>query len=325
MKKTTFSGIQPSGIIHIGNYLGAIKNWVDMLDAYDCIFSVVDYHAITVKYEPPDLRERISEAVKTLIAAGIDPERCTLFIQSHVPEHMELTWIFNSVALIGELERMTQYKEKKLQNPENLNAGLLTYPVLQASDILLYKAGVVPVGEDQEQHLELTREIARRFNKRFGVTFPEPQTLLSKVPRIKGLDGSAKMSKSANNFIALVEERQDIWDKLKVAVTDPARKRRSDPGNPYICNIFALHNCFSSKEEISYVEKGCKTAGIGCIDCKRILFENIDKVIAPIREKKKELDKKSGYIREVVAGGGERCRQRAQATMREVKEKIGVL
>ena len=324
MKQRVFSGIQPSGVIHIGNYLGAIRSWINLLDKYECIFAVVDYHAITVTYKPTELQARILEAAKTLIAAGLEPEKCTLFVQSQIPEHTELTWIFNAITPVSDLERMTQYKDKKLQNMDNINSGLLTYPLLMASDILLYKAQVVPVGDDQVQHLELVREIARRFNNRFGVTFPEPQPLLGKAQRIRGLDGNAKMSKSQNNYIALMEEEDELWDKLRVAVTDPARKRRNDPGNPCICNIFTLHSYFSSDEEIKWVEKGCKTADIGCIDCKKTLFKNVNNYIKPLREKKKELDKNQNYVRNVLENGRKRCSRQAKETMEEVREKIGV-
>jgi tryptophanyl-tRNA synthetase len=325
MRERIFSGIQPSGVIHIGNYLGAIKNWVKLIEEYECIFCVVDYHAITVQYSTEEFRERILEAAKTLIAAGIDPERCTLFVQSRVPEHTELTWILGAVTPVSDLERMTQYKDKKQQNMDNINTGLLTYPILMASDILLYKTNAVPVGEDQVQHLEFTRELARRFNSRFGSTFPEPKTLLGEAARIKGLDGNAKMSKSLNNYIALMEEKDEIWNKLRVAVTDPARKRRTDPGNPFICNIFSLHKLFSSDDEINMVEKGCKTAGIGCIECKQILSKNMNVALSPFREKKKELDKNKGYVLDVLEEGRKFCSTIASETMKDVREKIGVM
>ncbi len=324
MKKRVFSGIQPTGIIHIGNYLGAIKRWVDLIEEYDCIYSIVDYHAITVSYDPKELPIRIIESAKILMAAGVDPDRVTLFVQSSVPEHTELEWILNTITPVGDLERMTQYKDKRQQNVENINTGLLTYPVLMASDILLYKAEVIPVGEDQKQHLELTREIVRKFNRRFGNTFPEPQTLLGVAPRIKGLDGNAKMSKSLNNYIALIEEKEDIWNKLRIAVTDPARKRRNDPGNPEVCNIYSLHKYFSSEEEIEKVNKGCRNAEIGCVECKKILAENMDRVIAPIREKKKSFDGKENLVREILYSGAEQARKIAVQTMEEVREKIGV-
>jgi tryptophanyl-tRNA synthetase len=325
MREKIFSGIQPTGVIHIGNYLGAIKNWVSLLDEYDCKFCIVDYHAITVMYPPGEMSERTAEAAKTLIVAGLDPEKCTLFIQSHVPEHTELAWILNAVTPITDLERMTQYKDKRQQNMDNINTGLLTYPVLMASDIILYKSHVVPVGEDQVQHLELTREIARRFNARFGYTFPEPRALLSEAPRIRGLDGSAKMSKSMNNYIALIEDEKTLWEKLRTAMTDPARKRRSDPGNPWICNIFALHRYFSSQEEVDYVEKGCKTAGIGCIECKKILFKNINEFMKPLREKKQSLDEDPDYVRAVLDDGKTICSREARETMSEVRQRLGLL
>lgn len=325
MAERVFSGIQPSGVIHVGNYLGAIKNWVSIIDSYDCIFCVVDYHAITVSYSPSELRERILETTKTLIASGIDPEKCTIFVQSRVPEHTELTWIFNAVTPVSDLERMTQYKDKKLQNMDNINTGLLTYPILMASDILLYKTNAVPVGDDQVQHLEFTREMARRFNSRFGNTFPEPKTLLGEATRIKGLDGNAKMSKSLNNYIALMEEKEEIWKKLKIAVTDPARKRRTDPGNPHICNIFALHRLFSSEEETGFVEKGCKTAEIGCIECKEILAKNINEAVSPLRDKMRELDRNTDYVLDVLEEGRKTCSRLAGATMEEVREKIGAI
>jgi len=325
MKKRLFSGIQPSGVIHIGNYLGAIKNWVNLIENYDCIFSVVDYHAITQKYDPKDLKKRVLDSTKICIAAGLDPERCTIFIQSQVTEHTELAWILNTITPVVDLERMTQYKDKKVQNIDNINAGLLTYPVLMAADIIIYKADAVPVGEDQKQHLEITRRIVKRFNDTFGPTFPNPRIIISEATRVKGLDGNAKMSKSLNNYIALIEGKEDIWEKLKIAITDPARKRRKDPGNPYICNIFSLHKYFSSEKEIEYISVNCKNAGIGCIDCKKILSENINSVISPIREKNKELDNKINYIKDVLESGRKRCSRIARETMKEVKEKIGVI
>jgi tryptophanyl-tRNA synthetase len=319
-----FSGIQPSGIIHIGNYLGAIRNWIRLMESYQCLYCVVDYHAITIPYDPAELRSRSIEAAKTLIAAGIDPERCILFIQSAVPEHTELAWILNTVTSVAALERMTQYKDKRQQHAENINTGLLTYPVLMAADILLYRAAAVPVGDDQKQHLELTREIARAFNSRFGDTFPEPETLVGEGARIRGLDGSAKMSKSLNNYIALTEEADELWQKLRTAVTDPARVRRSDPGNPHICNVFSLHQCFSSEDEIATVEQGCRTASIGCVDCKKMLAANIDRAIEPVRERKHDLDQHSGEVIDILESGRKKAASIARATMEEIREKIGV-
>ena len=250
-----FSGIQPSGELHIGNYLGAVKNWVQLQQQYDSIFCVVDYHAITVAYEPAQLRQRRHDMALSLLAAGVDPARAILFVQSAVPEHTELAWVFNSVAPLGELERQTQFKEKS-QRQESVSAGLLTYPVLQAADILLYRADKVPVGEDQVQHLELTRVIARRWNAAFSAGedyFPEPQPLLTPTRRVMGLDGQAKMSKSMGNTIGLLESTEAIWAKLRPAVTDPKRIKRTDPGTPEVCNIYHLHKAFSPAATVQHV------------------------------------------------------------------------
>ena len=254
-----FSGIQPSGELHIGNYMGAVKNWVALQTLHESFFCIVDYHAIvTTSYEPADLRRRTREMAVSLLAAGLDPAVTTVFVQSMVPEHTELAWIFNSVAPLGELERQTQFKDKA-QRQESVLAGLLNYPVLQAADILAYRADRVPVGEDQVQHLELSREIARRWNARFGggvAFFPEPQPLLTATRRIMGLDNQSKMSKSMGNTIGLLEEPAAIWEKLRPAVTDPARIRRTDPGTPEVCNIYHLHKAFSPPETVQHVEIG---------------------------------------------------------------------
>lgn len=324
MKRKLFSGIQPSGEIHIGNYLGAIKNWVKLLDNYDCIFCIVDYHAITVDYDPNKMQQRIIDAAASNIGAGLDPDRCTIFVQSHVPEHTELAWILNTVISIGHLERMTQFKEKAKQHESNINVGLFDYPVLQAADILLYKGDVVPVGEDQIQHIELSREIARRFNNKFGKTFPEPMELLSEAPRIMGLDGKTKMSKSLGNYISLIESPDTMWSKLATAVTDENRKRRTDPGNPEICNIFTLHKGFSTQDQVEFVRPGCKTAGIGCIDCKKILYENMSRELSPIREKADKLKADQDYLYDILGDGAKRCSIMAKETMNEVKEKMGL-
>ena len=313
--KTVFSGIQPSGELHIGNYLGAIRNWVQLQHQHECIYCVVDYHAITGSYEPDDLRRRTSDMVISLLAAGLDPEKCTLFIQSMVPEHTELQWIFNTVTPLGELERQTQYKDKASRQ-ESVLAGLLNYPVLQAADILLYRAEAVPVGEDQLQHLELSREIARRWNAKFGVDyFPEPRPLLTATRRIMGLDGRAKMSKSLGNTIGLLE---------RPAVTDPARVRRTDPGTPEVCNIYHLHQAFSDAATVGHVAVQCRSAGWGCVDCKRVLFESIRRELDPIRERAAELRERPELVRDVLEQGAARCRAIASETMREVKQRMGL-
>lgn len=319
-----FSGIQPSGEIHIGNYVGAIRHWVRLVDRYECIYCVVDYHAITIDYEVATFQQRITETATILAACGLEPERCILFAQSHVREHTELAWIFNCVTPVGELERMTQFKEKGRQHRHNINVGLLDYPVLQAADILIYKAGYVPVGEDQIQHVEFSREIARKFNARYGDTFPEPQVLLSDAPKILGTDGKTKMSKSMNNYIGLIEPPEAIWEKLRTAATCEHRQRRSDPGHPEHCNIFTMHLAFSKPDRISFVDHGCRTAGIGCIECKKILFENMMEEIGPIQRRVKEMDEKPGYISEVLNSGANRCRSIVEKVMDEVRTKIGV-
>lgn len=319
-----FSGIQPSGELHIGNYLGAVRNWVRLQDIHECIYCIVDYHAITGSYEPDDLRLRTWEMAVSLLAAGVDPEKCTLFVQSMVPEHTELAWILNTVTPLGELERQTQFKDKSSRQ-ESVPAGLLNYPVLQAADILLYRAEMVPVGEDQLQHLELSREIARRWNTKFGVDyFPEPQALLTATRRIMGLDGRAKMSKSLGNTVGLLEEPDAMWEKLRPAVTDPARVRRTDPGTPEVCNIYHLHQAFSDTDMVEHVAVQCRSAGWGCIDCKRALFESMKRDLDPIRERAATLRERPELVRDALEAGAAHCRSIARETLREVKERMGL-
>ncbi len=326
MSVRLFSGIQPSGDIHIGNYLGAIRNWVDLIPRFECIYCIVDLHAITVPYEPADMQPRILEAAAVNIACGIDPERCTLFVQSYVPEHTELAWLLNTITPLGDLQRMTQFKDKAKQHEESVNAGLLNYPVLMAADILLYKAEVVPVGEDQVQHLELAREITRHFNSRFGPVFPEPKERLTAAARVMGLDDpTKKMSKSLGNTVGLLEEPASIWEKIRTGVTDPARIRRTDPGEPTKCNLFSLHQYFSSPEQIDYVAKGCRSAGIGCIECKKILFENMMAVLNPIRARAKQLLAEPQTVWGILRRGAEHCREIANTTMAEARKAMGLL
>jgi len=319
-----FSGIQPSGEIHIGNYVGAIRNWAQLVHQYECVYCVVDYHAITIEYEVALLQKRILETATILVACGLTPDKCILFVQSHVPEHTELAWIFNCITPVGELGRMTQFKEKAKQHRLNINIGLLDYPVLQAADILIYKAGYVPVGEDQVQHVELSREIARKFNGRFGDTFPEPKALLSNAPKILGTDGQIKMSKSMNNSIGLLEPPEAIWEKLRTAATCEHRQRRSDPGHPEHCNIFTMHQAFSKPDQISFVDHQCRTAGFGCIDCKKILFENMMEEISPVQARVKKINETPGYIEDVLKSGTIRCNTIVEGVMDEVRTKIGV-
>src|SRR5688500_645513 len=321
-----FSGIQPTGGLHIGHYLGAVKSWVRLQHQMPTIVCIVDYHAITVAFEPEQLRLRRRDMAISLLAAGIDPNVASLLVQSTVPEHTELAWIFATVTPLGELERQTQFKDKA-QRQESVAAGLLTYPVLQAADILLYHADRVPVGEDQVQHLELSRVIARRWNAQFyggEEYFPEPQPLLSPTPRIMGLDGQAKMSKSMGNTIGLMETAEQIWEKLRPAVTDPKRVKRTDPGTPEVCNIYHLHKAFSPPATVEHVAVQCSTAGWGCIDCKKVLHGTLMAELAPIQTRAKELQAKPKLVEDALAGGTERCRAIASQTIREVRDRMGI-
>ena len=322
-----FSGIQPSGELHIGNYLGAVQNWARLQEGRDTtFFCVVDLHALTGNYEPADLRRRRHEMAVSLLAAGLDPERCTLFFQSAVPQHAELAWIFNTVTPLGELERQTQYKDKSGRQ-ESVITGLLTYPVLQAADILLYHGTRVPVGEDQVQHLELSREIARRWNARFASDvpyFPEPQPLLTPVRRLMGLDGQAKMSKSLGNTIGLLESREQIWEKLRPAMTDPARVRKSDPGNPDVCNIYSMHKAFSDEPTQVTVAANCRSAAWGCIECKKVLAESMENVLVPIRVRAAEITATPNHVTDVLEAGAARARAVASETMRQVYDRMGL-
>jgi tryptophanyl-tRNA synthetase len=322
--KTVFSGIQPSGELHLGNYLGAIRNWVALQGQYHCFFCVVDYHAITQTYEVKDMASRVFDMVVDLLALGIDPEKSTLFVQSMVPEHTELAWIFDSVTGFGDLERMTQFKDKAQNQPDNINVGLFQYPVLQTADILLYKAQLVPVGADQVQHIELARRIARSFNHRWGKIFPECEPLLSSTPKILGLDGQAKMSKSLGNTIGLAESEKSIRKKLRAAATDPARVQRTDPGNPDVCNIHTLHTFFSDEATLAWVRDGCTTAGIGCVDCKDKLADNLTAHFAPYRDKRAALLADPAQVHAILRAGAEKARAVARATMSEVRAKLGL-
>ncbi len=322
-----FSGIQPSGELHIGNYLGAVQNWVRLQASYECLYCIVDLHAITGKYDADSLARRTREMAIGLLASGIDPERATLFVQSHVSEHSELMWLLNAMTPLGELERMTQFKDKS-QRVESVPAGLLNYPILMAADILLYRADLVPVGEDQVQHLELAREIARRWNAEFGRGedyFAEPKPLLTEARRILGLDGQVKMSKSLGNTIGILDPPEEIWQKLRPAVTDPARVTKKDPGTPEICNIYALHRYFSPPETVVKVADNCRGAKWGCLDCKRELATNMAAAFAPIRKRAAALAAAPERLDEILAAGAERARALARETLREVRDRMGLL
>jgi tryptophanyl-tRNA synthetase len=323
-KPKVFSGIQPSGTVHIGNYLGAIKNWASMLDEYDCVFGIVDYHAMTISYDPAQMQQQIFDAACVNIACGLDPQRCILFIQSHVTQVAELAWVFNTLTPMGLASRMTQFKDKSAQHADNVNVGLFTYPILQAADILLYHGEFVPVGEDQVQHIEFSRDVARKFNNTYGEYFPEPQAKLTQAARIMGLDGQHKMSKSRDNYLAVTESPDEIWAKLRIAYTDPARLRRSDPGNPDICNIFALHQIYSTPDEIAMIDRECRVAGIGCIDCKKILAAHINAQNAPIRERHQALVADPDGVWDTLRAGADRARAIAKGTMVDVYRLTGL-
>lgn len=323
--RRVFSGIQPSGELHLGNYLGAVRNWVQLQDEYECYICIVDYHAITQEYDPAMLETRTLDMAVSLLASGIDPDRSVLFVQSRVPQHTELAWAFTTITPIGDLERMTQFKDKSRRQGSVL-AGLLNYPVLQAADVLLYLAEVVPVGEDQVQHIELMREIARKWNARFGAGFfPEPQAAITEARRIIGLDGQAKMSKSIGNTIGVLEQPQDVWRRLRPAVTDPARVRRDDPGDPAKCNIYSLHQHVSPKETIEEVADRCRNAGWGCLDCKRVLADNVADAFAPIRERAADLKARPGRVLEILEAGADKARAVAERTMEGVRKRMGLL
>jgi tryptophanyl-tRNA synthetase len=324
MRKRVFSGARPTGRQHIGNYLGAIRNYVALQDEYDCIYCVVDIHALTTLESTDSLREDIYEMVLDWLAAGIDPQKSIVLVQSHVSQVMELHTLFSMVTPLSWLLRVPTFKEKVKMQPHNVNYGLVGYPVLQTADIALYKGEVVPVGEDQLPHLELAREIVRRFNSLYGFVFPEPQAKLTNFPSVLGLDGVQKMSKSSNNYIEISASPQEITKRVMIAVTDPARKYRSDPGHPEICNVFRLHNSFTPAR-VKEIASECRSARIGCVDCKKILAKSISSNLEPFRQRRASLAARSGYVAKVLADGANRAEVIAQETIREVKEKMKLL
>ena len=325
-REVVFSGMQPSGGFHIGNYLGAVRDWVDLQTKHRCFYCIVDLHAITQPYESTAMRARVMDMAVELLACGISPDQATLFVQSQVPEHAELAWILSTVAPYGELSRMTQFKEKG-ERAEYVNCGLFTYPVLMAADILLYKATRVPVGEDQIQHLELTREIVRRFNGRFGepALFAEPLPLHRSPLRIMGLDGKQKMSKSLGNYIAISDEPEVIRKKISTAFTDELRLRKKDPGHPESCYVCGLEPFFMPADKVAEYQEGCRSARIGCVDSKRALADAMITTLQPIQERKRELLAKPGLIEEILQAGAAEARKVAQKTMVEVRERLGLL
>jgi tryptophanyl-tRNA synthetase len=320
--RSIFSGIQPSGTVHLGNDLGAIRNYVRLQDEYEAIYCIVDYHALTSTHDPEVLRERTRDMAASLLALGLDPEKCTLFVQSHRPEHPELAWLFATVTPVSWLERTPTYKEKRETQPEDINHGLLTYPVLQAADIAMYKATLVPVGKDQAAHLELSREIVRAFNHRYGYTFPEPKAVFTEAPTVIGTDGVRKMSKSVGNTIDILAPPEVIREEVVSMVTDTQRIKRTDPGRPEICNVCQLQRFFGDDYEDLW--DGERTARTGCVDMKRVLADRIVKYYAPARERYLELVAKPARIDEILAAGAARLAPLAAATMSEVREKMGL-
>ena len=324
-----FSGMRPTGRLHIGNYLGALKNWVELQDSYQCIYSAVDVHALTTINSPQDVQEiqpNIREMVLDWLAAGLDPERSIIFVQSHVPEVMTLNTLLGMVTPLGWLMRVPTFKEKVRQmseTEESVNYGLVGYPVLQTADIILYKADTVPVGEDQLPHLELAREIVRRFNNQFGDTFPEPQAKLTEAPLIRGLDGQQKMSKSLDNHIDLAATDEETRQRVGTAFTDPERIRRNMPGRPSICNVYSLHETFNPGD-VDTVYEECTMAKRGCVDCKRHLADGINRYLGPMREKRREYEARPDYVTEVLDAGAKRAEVIARETIAEVTQKMGL-
>ncbi len=329
-RKRVLSGMRSTGKLHLGNYVGALQNWVGMQDRYECFFFVADWHALTTDYaDTSRVKESSIEVLLDWLAAGLDPQRCTMFIQSHVPQHAELHLLFSMITPLGWLERVPTYKEQQENITEkDLNTyGFLGYPVLQAADILIYKGDFVPVGEDQVPHVELTREIARRFNLFYkpngGLVFPEPQPLLTRSPKLPGTDGR-KMSKSYGNTIMLTDPEKVVRQKLKTMVTDPARVRRTDPGNPDVCPVGDMHKIFSDPVTMTKVNEGCRSAGIGCIECKGWVADALVNILNPMQERRKKYEENPRLAWDILEAGSARASKVATATMNEVRDAMGI-
>ena len=324
-KGRVFSGARPTGRQHLGNYLGAIKNYVALQDEYDCVYCVVDIHALTTVGTTADLRLNTYEMVLDFLAAGIRPDETIVFVQSQVPEVTELHTFFSMVTSLGKLTDLPTFKDKVRQQPHNINYGLVGYPVLMAADIALYKTDAVPVGIDQAPHIEFTREVVRSFNHRYKTdVLIEPQMKATEFPKVLGIDGQKKMSKSLNNHIELAATPEETEARVMQMVTDPQRKRRLDPGNPDVCNVFTMHKIFSSPEEVDRINVECRTAEIGCVECKRLFAQNLNKHLEPFRAKRAEFEKEPNYVADVLNDGQKRASVIAKQTIREVKEAIGL-
>jgi tryptophanyl-tRNA synthetase len=326
MKERVLSGMQSSGRVHLGNLVGALSNWVKLQDRYDCYYFVADWHSLTTGYaDPSTIKESTRDLLVNFLAAGLNPEKCTIFIQSKIIEHAELHLLLSMITPVGWLERVPTYKEKQqeLQDRDLSTYGFLGYPLLQTADIIIYRAKYVPVGIDQVPHLEISREIARRFNFLYKEIFPEPEALLTEFPKVVGVDGR-KMSKSYDNAIYLSDEPKVVEQKLRTMTTDPARVKRTDKGDPELSPVYQLHKVFSSKEEQAEVAQGCVTAGIGCIDCKKILIRNVFKVMEPIWAKRTELLNNPDLLDDIAAKGTEKAKKVTEETMRLVRETMGL-
>ena len=323
-KGRVFSGARPTGRQHLGNYLGAIRNYVALQDDYDCIYCVVDLHALTTLEDTNKLRNWTYEMTLDWLAAGMDPERGTIiFVQSHVPQVTELHLMLSMATPLGWLTRLPTFKEKVRQHPENVNYGLVGYPVLMAADITLYKADTVPVGVDQAPHLEFTREIVRRFNHHFGDILIEPQGKFTDFPKVLGLDGEQKMSKSLDNHIEIAASPEEIEKKVMHMVTDPARRFRKDPGHPEVCNVFTLHGFFSA-DVVAQIETDCRSAAIGCVECKRLFAKNLANYFAPFRERRAALAADPDRVWDILSDGARRASVIAAETIAEAKASMGL-
>jgi tryptophanyl-tRNA synthetase len=325
-KERVLSGMQASGKLHIGNLVGALSNWVKLQDNYDCYYFVADWHSLTTGYaDTSSIKESTKDILINFLAAGLDPERCTIFIQSRVLEHAELHLLLSMITPLGWLERVPTYKEKQqeLKDRDLSTYGFLGYPLLQTADIIIYRAKYVPVGIDQVPHLEISREITRRFNYLYKEIFPEPEALLTEFPRVVGTDGR-KMSKSYDNAIYLSDKPEEVEQKLRTMVTDPARVKKTDAGNPELSPVYQLHKIFSSKEEQETVAVGCRTAGIGCIECKKILIKNVFKVMEPIWARRNELINNPDVLHDIIKKGTKKAWKVAEETMQLVREAIGL-
>ncbi len=326
MRDRVFSGMRPTGKLHLGHLIGALNNWVALQDAYECFYGIVDWHALTTEYaDISQLHENVAEIALDWLAVGLDPNKSTLLIQSRVPSHAELHVLFSMITPIPWLERVPSYKEQQVQlsNKDLSTYGFLGYPLLQAADILVYRAETVPVGEDQVAHVELTREVARRFNHLYGETFLEPQALLTPTPRLLGLDGR-KMSKSYNNCIYLSDSPEEIRGKTRMMITDPARTHRSIPGNPDVCNVYDYHKIFTPAEKNQEIDRGCRTAVLGCVDCKGMLAANLVQLTQPIYERRLTWEARRGEVRDILETGSSHAREVTEAVMRDVRRAMNV-